>query len=423
MVSIEFFAKPEDIDPEKFLLATYYIESDLTLREAGVRIAREESIGTWTEVTTTTTWIKRKLPAKVFKFGKGKIGNVSIAYPIELFDLESGGIPNILSIVAGNLFGLTELSNVRLLDVQFPKQAVSYFPGPKFGIEGIRRIAGTLKQRRPHLGTIIKPKVGLSPKQTAQVAYEAAVGGVDFIKDDETLTNQKFCPLVERVSEVMEALDKAKEETDRSVFYAVNVTATHNKLVELAEQALVHGANMLMIDVLTTGFSAIQTLAQDPSIKVPLHIHRTMHAAITRNPRHGIHMMFLAKLVRLAGGDQLHIGSAAGKMEREVKGLKEINNFLKTSWFELKPMFPVASGGIHPGIVAHNIEVLGVDCVINAGGGIHGHPLGTRAGAIAMRQAIDAALKQIPVKEYAKTHQELKLAIEKWGTKYAEKLN
>ena len=420
---MEFFAKPEDIDPDKFLLATYYVESDLTLREAGVKIAKEESIGTWTEVTTTTTWIKEKLPAKVFKFEKGKIGKVSIAYPIELFDLESGGIPNILSIVAGNLFGLAELSNVRLLDVQFPKQAVSCFPGPKFGIEGIRKIAGTLKQRRPHLGTIIKPKVGLNPKQTAQVAFEAAIGGVDFIKDDETLTNQKFCPLVERVSSVMEALDKVKEETSRTVFYAVNVTATYNKLVELAEQALAHGANMLMIDVLTAGFSAIQTLAQDPSIKVPLHIHRTMHAAITRNPKHGIHMMFLAKLVRLAGGDQLHIGSAAGKMEREVTGLKEINNFLKDSWFGLKPIFPVASGGIHPGIVAHNMEVLGVDCVINAGGGIHGHPLGTRAGAAAMRQAIDAAMKQIPVEEYAKTHQELKLAIEKWGKKYAEKLN
>jgi len=421
MGSEEFFARPEDIDPDRFLIATYYIESGLPLREAGARIAIEESIGTWTELTTTTTWVRKTLPAKVFKFERGKTGKVSIAFPIELFDLESGGIPNILSIVAGNLFGLSELTNVRLLDVQFPKQAVSYFPGPKFGVEGVRKIVGTLTPRRPHLGTIIKPKVGLNPKQTAQVAYEAAAGGVDFIKDDETLANQKFCPLVERVSRVMEALDKVKEESNRTVFYAVNVTATHDKLFELAEQALAHGANMLMIDVLTAGFSAIQLLAKDSSIKVPLHIHRTMHAAITRNPKHGIHMMFLAKLVRLAGGDQLHTGSAAGKMEHEVTGLKEINDFLKNDWFGLKPIFPVASGGIHPGIVAHNIEALGVDLVINAGGGIHGHPLGTRAGATAMRQAIDAAMKQIPVGEYVKTHRELRLAIEKWGTRYAEK--
>lgn len=421
MGSKEFFAKPEEIDPDKFLLATYYVESNLPLREAGARIATEESIGTWTELTTTPTWVRKKLPARVFKFEKGKTGKISIAYPIELFDIESGGIPNILSIVAGNLFGLAELTNVRLLDVQFPKQAVSHFPGPKFGIEGVRKIVSTLEQRRPHLGTIIKPKVGLNPKQTAQVAYEAATGGVDFIKDDETLTSQNFCPLVERVSRVMEALDKVKEESNRSVFYAVNVTATYDKLFELAEQALSHGANMLMIDVLTAGFSAIQLLARDPSIKVPLHIHRTMHAAITRNPKHGIHMMFLAKLVRLAGGDQLHIGSAAGKMEQEVTGLKEINDFLKNNWFGLKPVFPVASGGIHPGIVANNIGVLGADCVINAGGGIHGHPLGTRAGATAMRQAIDAAMKQILVEEYAKTHRELRLAVEKWGTRYAEK--
>ena len=415
-----FMAGPEDIDPDKNVLATYRVESALPVWEAGTLIATEESVGTWTELTTLTEWAGKNLSAKVFKW-KGKLrGTVTVAFPKALFDVETGGIPNILSIVAGNLFGLKALGNVRLIDVEFPRDVVKAFPGPKFGIDHIRGMVGTLQSRRPHLGTIIKPKVGLNPKQTAEVAYEAAVGGVDFIKDDETLTDQVFCPLDDRVARVMEALDKVREETGRKVLYAVNVTSSVKHILSLAERALGHGANMLMVDVLTAGFSTVQMLAEDPSVKVPLHIHRTMHAALTRNPRHGIRMLPLAKLVRLAGGDQLHTGSGAGKMERALDEVKQLVEFLRQPYFNLKNVFPVASGGIHPGLVAANVNVLGKDCVVNAGGGIHGHPMGTRSGAKAMMQAIGAYMEATPLEVYAKTHEELRLALETWGYKYGE---
>jgi ribulose-bisphosphate carboxylase large chain len=421
-----FIVVPDKIDPDKHIIATYYVEGDgVSLIEAGIEIAIEESIGTWTEVTTTTEWIIKNLPAKVFEYKNesGNTGIIKVAYPTILFDIETGGIPNILSIVAGNLFGIKSLRNVKLLDLQFPREVVEAFKGPKFGIEGIRQIIGTLGSRRPHLGTIIKPKVGLNPKETAKVAYEAAIGGVDFIKDDETLTNQKFCPLAERVVSVMEALDKVKSETDRRVLYAPNITSETYRIMELADVALEHGAPALMVDVLPSGFSAVRLLAEDSSINVPLHVHRSMHGAVTKNPKHGISMMVIAKLVRLVGGDQLHTGTAIGKMGGEEKTVAEIvniNNFLRGSFYHLKSTFPVASGGIHPTIVPLNVEKLGRDIVIQAGGGIHGHPKGTRAGAIAMRQAIDAAMKGIPLTEYAKDHEELRIAIQKWGLKFAE---
>ncbi|MBS7252238.1 MAG: hypothetical protein KIH08_16865, partial [Candidatus Freyarchaeota archaeon] len=143
----------------------------------------------------------------------------------------------------------------------------------------------------------------------------------------------------------------------------------------------------------------------------------------TRNPFHGVHMRVIAKLTRLAGGDQLHSGTAAGKMglPEEVAEAKESGKVLLQEWGEIKPVMPVASGGIHPALVPKNIELLGTDLVINAGGGIHGHPDGTRAGATAMRQAIDATMKRIPLEKYAETHPELKKALDKWGYRYAEK--
>jgi ribulose-bisphosphate carboxylase large chain len=419
-----FTAKPEEIDPEKNVIATYYVEGKgIPIIEAGVKIAAEESIGTWTEVATETEWIIKNLPAKVFEYKvEGEdTGIVKIAYPNTLFDFETGGIPNILSIVAGNLFGMSSLQNVKLLDIELPYEITKIFMGPKFGIEGIRKLVGTLADRRPHLGTIIKPKVGLNPRETAKVAYEAAVGGVDFIKDDETLTNQKFCPLEDRVSHVMNMLDKAKSETGRTILYAPDITTETYKIRELAQVAIDNGANGLMVDVIPCGFSAIRLLAEDPSIKVPIHVHRCMHAAMTRNPKHGISMTVIAKLVRLAGGDQLHTGTAAGKMgdkERKAEEVLAINEFLRKKFYDIKTTFPVASGGIHPAIVPANIQALGKDIVIQAGGGIHGHPSGTRAGATAMRQAIDATLKGIPLEEYAKDHKELERALQYWGAKF-----
>jgi len=419
-----FSAKADQIDPEANIIATYYVEGkDISIEEAGVKIAAEESIGTWTEVSTATEWIIRNLPAKVFehKVQDKNTGIIKIAYPNTLFDFETGGIPHILSIVAGNLFGSSALQNVKLLDLQFPSEFVSLFKGPKFGVEGVRKLVGTLDDRRPHLGTIIKPKVGLNPRETANVAYEAAIGGVDFIKDDETLTNQKFCPLADRVTHVMNALDRVKSETGKTVLYSPDITTETYKLRDLAQIALDHGANALMVDVIPCGFSAVRLLAEDPSIKVPIHVHRCMHAAMTRNPKHGISMMVISKLVRLAGGDQFHTGTAAGKMggkEKKIEELVSINDFLRGRFYGLKPTFPVASGGVHPTLVPINVLTLGKDIVIQAGGGIHGHPEGTRVGATAMRQAIDAAVNGIPLEEYAKTHRELAVAIKFWGMKF-----
>jgi ribulose-bisphosphate carboxylase large chain len=140
-----------------------------------------------------------------------------------------------------------------------------------------------------------------------------------------------------------------------------------------------------------------------------------MHGALTRNPEHGIAMRPIAKLVRVCGGDQLHTGTVSGKMGGNVAEILGDNAALTCPEGKLLPVFPVASGGLHPGKVHAEITTLGNEIVLQAGGGIHGHPDGTAAGARAMRQAVDAAIQGISATEYAKTHVELRRALEKWG--------
>jgi ribulose-bisphosphate carboxylase large chain len=394
--------KPAETD----LICTFHVEPEgISLKEAVGGVAAESSIGTWTELTTTEPYMA-KLAARVFSME----GNTAkIAYPIELF--EQGNMPNILSSVAGNVFGLKALKNLRLNDFELPAKLVRSFKGPQFGIQGIRSLLKV--PERPLVGTIIKPKLGLKTKDHARVAYEAWAGGCDIVKDDENLSSQKFNPFEERIVKTLEGRDKAEEETGERKVYMANITAETETMLKRAEYVRDHGGEYVMVDILTCGWSALQTL-RDQNFKLMIHAHRAGHAAFTKNLKHGIAMRVIAKVARIIGVDQLHVGTIVGKMSETKEEVLENIDALKMEMSGLKPVLPVASGGLHPKLVSALIEYFGKDFVIQAGGGIHGHTDGTYAGATAMRQAVDATMQQKTLEDYAKTHKELKVALDLW---------
>ena len=388
------------------LICDFYVESEgISLVEAAGGVAAESSIGTWTELTTTKPYVE-KLAARAFKIDGN---NIRVAYPIELF--EPGNMPNILSSVAGNVFGLRALKNLRLSDIHLPLELVRRFKGPKYGVDGIRKLLNV--QDRPFVGTIIKPKLGLKTKDHAQVAYEAWVGGCDIVKDDENLSSQSFNPFQNRIATTLEMRDRAEEETGEKKIYMANITSETKEMLDRAQFVKDHGGKYLMIDILTCGFSALQTI-REQDFGLVIHAHRAGHAAFTKNPKHGISMRVIAKTVRTIGVDQLHVGTVVGKMSETRQEVAENCEALRTEMGDLKQVLPVASGGLHPGLVPALMSFFGDDFVIQAGGGIHGHAEGTVSGAKAMRQAVDATLQDISLKEYAETHKELQRALEIW---------
>jgi ribulose-bisphosphate carboxylase large chain len=391
---------------ETDLICTFYVEPEgISLKEAAGGVAAESSIGTWTELTTEQPYVKR-LAAHVFSV---EGSTIKIAYPIELF--EPANMPNILSSVAGNVFGLKALKNLRLLDIEFPKQLLKSFEGPAFGISGIRQLLKIPK--RPLVGTIIKPKLGLNTKDHAKVAYDAWLGGCDIVKDDENLSSQSFNPFEARLAATLERRDKAQTETGERKVYMVNITAETDTMLKRAQAVIDQGGEYVMVDILTCGWSALQTL-RNQNHKLVIHAHRAGHAAFTKNPKHGIAMKPIATVARVIGVDQLHVGTVVGKMsETEEEVVKNIDA-CKGGLGGLKPVLPVASGGLHPRLVPALLETFGNDVVIQAGGGIHGHPDGTVAGAKAMRQAVDAAVKEKTLEEFAQDHRELAVALKQW---------
>ncbi len=388
----------------------YVAPADIGMVEAAGGVAAESSIGTWTELTTIKPYVE-KLAAHVFRID-GK--NVRVAYPLELF--ESGNMPNILSSVAGNVYGLRALKNLRLNNIHLPTELVRSFRGPKYGIDGVRKLLRI--PDRPLVGTIIKPKLGLKTKDHARVAYEAWVGGCDIVKDDENLSSQRFNPFQDRVLETLEGRDRAEEETGERKVYMVNVTSETKQMLKRAQFVKDQGGEYIMIDILTCGFSALQTV-REQNLDLVIHAHRAGHAAFTKNPKHGISMRVIAKLARIVGVDQLHVGTVVGKMFETREEVLENCDALITKIDGLKKVLPVASGGLHPGLVPSLADFFGKDFVIQAGGGIHGHPKGTISGATAMRQAVEAVMQDVSLKKYASTHQELRTALDLWETKRA----
>jgi len=390
-------------------------------KEVASIVAGESSVGTWTDVKTMKPRIGKQLSPKVYYLDK-KNQKARIAYPAELFEL--GNLPDILSSVGGNIYGMKSVKGLFWEDVEIPKKILYSFKGPQYGIRGLRNKFKV--KNRPFVGTIVKPKVGLEPGEHSQVAYESWLGGCDLVKDDENLTGQDFNKFQERFLKTISKLDKAEKETGEKKGYMVNCTAEADEMKKRIEFVEKNNGNYIMLDILTLGWSALQTARNHT--KLPIHAHRAGHAIFDRNINgFGMSMEVIAQFARMVGVDTLHIGTAVGKMSGAKKEVLHIENEMEHSvskktkenldqkWFGVKPTLAVASGGVYPGIIPKIIDFMGKDVVIQSGGGVHGHPSGTIKGAMAMRQAVDASLKDIPLKHYAKTHEELREALELWG--------
>jgi ribulose-bisphosphate carboxylase large chain len=364
----------------------------------------------------------KNLQATVFEID----GNYTkIAYPLALW--EEGNAVQLLSGIAGNIFGMKALKNLRLIDVRLPAAYIRHFKGPHFGNDNIRKMMKVYN--RPLTGAVPKPKIGFSAREHAEIGYETWMGGFDFVKDDENLTSTSFNRFEDRVKFMTKLRDTAEKETGEQKSAFLNITADVKTMQKRAQLLVDNGWNYAMIDVVVAGTAGVMTMRDCCSdLGLAIHAHRAMHAVFDRNKKHGLTMQFLAKIMRLVGVSQIHTGTAVGKLvgtkkeaqmladvlrEKKIKGIEHMA--LDQDWGSIKSAFPVSSGGLHPGLVPEVLDIYGTELVLLVSGGIHGHPKGTRAGAAATMQAIEAWKDGITLDEKAKKAKELGEALDKWG--------
>ncbi len=443
-----------DVKNGEYMLATFSLKSgeSLNVLQAAAEIAAESSTGTNFKVQTETPF-SREMNALVYQIDQ-KRNLVWIAYPWRLFD-RGGNVQNILTYIVGNVLGMKEISALKLLDVWFSPAMLEQYDGPSYTIDDMRKYLNVYK--RPILGTIIKPKMGLTSAEYAEVCYDFWIGGGDFVKNDEPQADQDFCPYEKMVAHVKEAMDKAVKKTKKKKVHSFNVSAADfDTMIERCEMirnaGFESGSYAFLIDGITAGWMAVQTLRRRYP-EVFIHFHRAAHGAFTRpeNPI-GMTVLALSKFARLAGASGIHTGTAGvGKMAgtpsedavsaRNILQYQAKGHFFEQSWSKIpakdrdsihllhqdtahhlileddswrgvKKCAPIISGGLNPTSLKPFIDILdSTDFITTMGAGCHAHPKGTRAGAKALVQSCEAYKKGISIRTYAKTHKELAEAI------------
>ncbi|KAB2328496.1 2,3-diketo-5-methylthiopentyl-1-phosphate enolase [Cytobacillus depressus] len=401
------------------IIATYQLFGKPgTFEKKAEGIALGLTIGSWTDLPLLEQEQLKKHKGRVISVEElfdsrhpfrqnDVLAKVKIAYPSANF---SADIPAILTTVFGKL---SLDGEVKLLDLEFDSELLSHFPGPRFGIEGIRNKLNV--HDRPLTMSIFKGVIGRDIDYLTAQLREQALGGVDLVKDDEILFENPLTPFEQRIVRGKEVLQQVYEETGHRTLYAVNLTGRTSELKDKAKKARELGADALLFNVHTYGLDVLQELAEDQDVQLPLMAHPAFSGAFTSSAFYGVASpLALGKLTRYAGADFSLFPSPYGSVALEKDAALAIGEKL-TEEASVKRAFPVPSAGIHPGLVPLLIEDYGTDCVINAGGGVHGHPNGAAGGGKAFRQAVDAVLSGKKLAEATEEHPELKIALDLWG--------
>ncbi|MBJ8102709.1 MULTISPECIES: 2,3-diketo-5-methylthiopentyl-1-phosphate enolase [Bacillus cereus group] len=403
------------------IIATYLIHDDShNLEKKAEQIALGLTIGSWTHLphllqeqlkqhkgnVIHVEELDEQEHTNLYLGKKVKRGIIKIEYPLLNF---SPDLPAILTTTFGKL---SLDGEVKLIDLTFSDDLKQYFPGPKFGIDGIRNLLQV--HDRPLLMSIFKGMIGRNIGYLKTQLRDQAIGGVDIVKDDEVLFENSLTPLTKRIISGKEVLQAVYETYGHKTLYAVNLTGRTFDLKENAKRAVQAGADILLFNVFAYGLDVLQSLAEDAEIPVPIMAHPAVSGAYSSSKLYGVSSpLLLGKLLRYAGADFSLFPSPYGSVALEKEEALNISKYLTEEDTFFKKSFAVPSAGIHPGFVPFILRDFGKDVVINAGGGIHGHPNGAQGGGKAFRTAIDATLQSKPLHEVDEIN--LHSALQIWG--------
>ncbi|RXK17266.1 2,3-diketo-5-methylthiopentyl-1-phosphate enolase [Macrococcus sp. DPC7161] len=383
------------------IIATYHIKKQGDSQTLANKIAIGLTVGSWTDLTLEDQAHLKKYKGSVVEaveIGENE-HRIKIAYP-------EHNVTKDFSSILTTVFGKLSLDGkVKLLDLELHQDYVKHFKGPAFGIGGIRDVLKVYE--RPLVMSIFKGIIGRDVAFFKSQLYEQALS-VDIIKDDEILYDVPELPFETRIQEGKKILEQVKEETGRNVLYAVNLSGPVFSLKEKAITAQKLGANALLFNVHAYGLDALKGL-RELDLGIPILAHPALSGALCGSDDYGLdYGLLLSKLTRLAGADLILFPAPYGSVPLSTEDANRIVQYALEEQ-PYKKSLPVPSAGIHPGLVAQLIDDFGKDIVINAGGGVHGHPRGTVAGGRAFLEAIEVYYGRSGGQAYEE-------AVKLWGT-------
>lgn len=288
---------------------------------------------------------------------------VDIGYPISIIGEELG---QMLVVLFGNC---SMLRGVRLVGIELPIDLARHFPGPRFGIPGLRK--RLMAPDRPLLATALKP-VGSSSRELALLAQAFATGGFDLIKEDQSLANQGFAPFAERVRACVDAVGDANGRTGGRSMYLPSVNAPVDQIMERALLAKEAGADGLLVLPGVVGLDTVRALGAHEGIGIPLMAHPSLTGSFVASGSHGIAPDVLyGTLMRLAGADVSAFVTFGGRFAVERDDCLAVADACRAPMASMLPSLPAAGGGVTLETAADVFETYGSDVAVLIGGAVH----------------------------------------------------
>ena len=284
-----------------------------------------------------------------------KDNTVKVAFPAALF--EEGNIPQLLTLVAGKIFGLEKIGSLRLQDLRFPEWWLKTFRGPAYGSALLEKIFDS--PDRPLVSSAISPEVGLDLSAYHIKAEASFMGGCDIVRDSPQLNNTKNNAFEARVNALLALAADCADRCGMPKMYFPNVSGPGDVMLRRIEHVLKKGGKGVVVSFQASGFGILQ-MVRNQFPEIIIYGDRTSHAAMARNKSQGIAMTVLGKLARVAGADLIEIGSITGDMvETEAMVVQLHTNLLADifrtrfpeqrfdqDWHGFNNSLPVVSGGI-----------------------------------------------------------------------------
>jgi ribulose-bisphosphate carboxylase large chain len=259
------------------------------------------------------------------------------------------------------LFGNCSLQpEVQLVDVRFPPGIEKIFPGPRFGIEGIRTLTGA--RGRPLTCTALKPQ-GSSVEYLAHLARTFALAGIDIIKDDHGIANQAAHPFAERVPAVQKAIAEANRETGGNTIYAPTFSGGGRSLIGEANVAHDHAVKMALVAPMLVGIPAFVEIQAD--LDIPVLAHPAFAGANRIAPP-----VLLGKLFRLFGADATIFPNHGGRFSFSRDTCLALAKAAREPWTGVRAALPVPAGGMTVERVGEMLDSYGIDTMLLIGGGL-----------------------------------------------------
>ena len=311
-----------------------------------------------------------------------ELWSVVISFAVEVTGFT---LPQLMNVVFGNISIKPDIRVARLENL--PESLLRHFKGPRFGVSGLRNLVGEAK--RALLCTALKP-MGLSSKQLAQQAYEFAMGGMDFIKDDHGLANQPFSPFRERVEQCAQAVARANQKTGFNCRYVPSLSSAYETFLDDARFAKQCDVGGLLIAPGLVGFDAMRMIADNDSIALPVLGHPSFVGSYAISANNGLsHSVLFGQLMRLAGADTSIFPNYGGRFSFSKGECRAIADATGSDMAHIKTNLPSPGGGMTLDRVPELLDFYGNDIMLLIGGALHRGTHGLVKTCIEFREMVE----------------------------------